>query len=189
MKLKIVIGITGASGAIYARDLLGKLEMYSQQVEKCAVVFSDQAKQVWMHELGNFNIEKIKFRQYPNGSYFAPFASGSGGYDVMIICPCSMGTIGRISSGIANDLIARTADVTLKEGKKLILVPRETPYNFIHLKNMLALTQAGAVILPASPSFYNKPKEIDDLVETITMRILKLAGLKIDGIGWMEENE
>jgi len=189
MKLKIVIGITGASGAIYARDLLGKIELCNQQVEKCAIVFSEQAKQVWMHELGNSGTEEIKFKQYANDSFFVPFASGSGNYDVMIICPCSMGTIGRISAGIANDLIARTADVMLKERRRLILVPRETPYNSIQLKNMLELSQAGAVILPASPSFYNNPEDIGSLVETVTTRILKLAGIKIDGTRWMEEME
>lgn len=188
MKLKIVIGVTGASGAIYAKDLLMKIEKYSQQIERCAVVFSDQARQVWQHELGNDNPDYLKFMQYPNDSFFAPFASGSGNYDVMIICPCSMGTLGRLAAGIANDLIARTADVMLKERRKLILVPRETPYNLIHLKNMLELGQAGAIICPASPSFYNKPARIDDLVETVTARILKLAGLKIDSFEWMEKN-
>lgn len=98
-----------------------------------------------------------------------------------------MGTIGRISSGIANDLIARTADVMLKERRKLIIVPRETPYNSIHLKNMLELSQAGAIICPASPSFYNNPKDIGSLVETVTERILKLAGLKIASFEWMNE--
>ena len=186
-KLKIVVGITGASGAIYAKDLLEKLEKCSEQLESCAVVFSDQARQVWMHELENNDPVTLNFKQYSNDSFFAPFASGSGNYDVMIICPCSMGTIGRISSGIANDLIARTADVMLKERRKLIIVPRETPYNSIHLKNMLELSQAGAIICPASPSFYNNPKDIGSLVETVTERILKLAGLKIESFEWMNE--
>jgi 4-hydroxy-3-polyprenylbenzoate decarboxylase len=189
MKLKIVIGVTGASGAIYAKDLLKKLDKYSQQIEHCAVVFTDQARLVWQHELGNDNPDDLKFRQYPNDSFFAPFASGSANYDVMIICPCSMGTLGRIAAGIANDLIARTADVMLKERRKLIIVPRETPYNLIHLKNMLELSQAGAIICPASPAFYNKPADIDDLVDTVTARILKLAGLNIDSFEWMEKDD
>jgi 4-hydroxy-3-polyprenylbenzoate decarboxylase len=189
MKLKIVIGVTGASGAIYAKDLLKKLDKYSQQIEHCAVVFTDQARLVWQHELENESLENLKFRQYPNDSFFAPFASGSGNYDVMIICPCSMGTLGRIAAGTANDLIARTADVMLKERRKLIIVPRETPYNLIHLKNMLELSQAGAIICPASPSFYNKPADIDDLVDTVTARILKLAGLNIDSFEWMEKDD
>jgi 4-hydroxy-3-polyprenylbenzoate decarboxylase len=100
-----------------------------------------------------------------------------------------MGTLGRIAAGIANDLIARTADVMLKERRKLIIVPRETPYNLIHLKNMLELSQAGAVICPASPSFYNKPVDIDDLIDTVTARILKLAGLNIDSFEWMEKDD
>ena len=185
IKLKIVIGITGASGAIYANDLISKLEKYDEQLEQLAVVFTDQALLVWKHELGNIDPGTSKFKQYPNDSFFAPFASGSGNFDVMIICPCSMGTIGRISSGIANDLIARTADVMLKERRKLIIVPRETPYNTIHLKNMLELSQAGAIICPASPSFYNNPQEIGELVGTVTERILKLAGLKIESFEWM----
>jgi len=189
MKLKIVIGVTGASGAIYAKDLLKKLDKYSQQIEHCAVVFTDQARLVWQHELEPESLENLKFRQYPNDSFFAPFASGSTNYDVMIICPCSMGTLGRIAAGTANDLIARAADVMLKERRKLILVPRETPFNSIHLKNMFELTQAGAIICPASPSFYNKPHSVDDLVETVTLRILKLAGLKIEEKEWMNENK
>jgi 4-hydroxy-3-polyprenylbenzoate decarboxylase len=189
MKLKIVIGITGASGAIYAKDLLMKMEAYSQQIEHCVVVITDQARLVWQHELEPESLENLKFRQYPNDSFFAPFASGSANYDVMIICPCSMGTLGRIAAGMANDLIARTADVMLKERRKLIIVPRETPYNLIHLKNMLELSQAGAVICPASPSFYNKPVDIDDLIDTVTARILKLAGLNIDSFEWMEKDD
>lgn len=189
MKLKIVIGVTGASGAIYAKDLLKKLDKYSQQIGHCAVVFTDQARLVWQHELETESLENLKFRQYPNDSFFAPFASGSGNYDVMIICPCSMGTLGRIAAGTSNDLIARTADVMLKERRKLIIVPRETPYNQIHLKNMLELSQAGAIICPASPSFYNKPADIDDLINTVTARILKLAGLNIDSFEWMEKDD
>lgn len=171
-----MIGITGTSSAIYANDHLSKFEKYDEQVDQLAVVFSDQALQVWKHELGNIDPGTMKFKQYPNDSFFAPCASGLDNFDVMIICPCSMGTLGRISSGIANDLIARTADVMLKECRKLIIVPRETPYNTIHLKNMLALSQAGAIICPASPSFYNKPNIIADLVGTVTERVLKLAG-------------
>ena len=114
----------------------------------------------------------------------APFASGSGDYDIMIIIPCSMGTLGRIAAGISNDLISRAADVVLKERRKLICVVRDTPYNLIHLRNMETITLAGGIICPATPSFYSKPKTIDEVASTVVDRVLDLAGIKIDTYRW-----
>ncbi len=118
--------------------------------------------------------------------FYAPFASGSSQFDTMIICPASMGTIGRIANGTSDDLIARSADVMLKERRRLILVPREAPYNLIHINNLKAVTEAGAIVCPASPSFYSNPKTIDDLVMTVVDRIIDLAGFDSNGFRWME---
>jgi 4-hydroxy-3-polyprenylbenzoate decarboxylase len=111
-------------------------------------------------------------------------ASGSAGYDVMIICPCTMGTLGRIAAGVSNDLMTRAADVILKEREKLILVTREMPYSLIHLNNMKLLTEAGAIICPASPSFYSKPQTMDEVVMTVVDRVLKLAGFDFSSFHW-----
>ena len=124
------------------------------------------------------------FTTYDNHDFMAPFASGSAGFDAFIICPCSMGTLGRIASGMSNDLITRAADVMLKERKQLICVVREAPYNLVHLKNMTAVTEAGGIICPASPSFYSIPKSIDDLAATVVDRVLQLAGISIDTFKW-----
>ena len=124
------------------------------------------------------------FKVYGKEDFFAPFASGSAGYDALIICPCSMGTLGRIASGISNDLITRAADVLLKERKKLICVVRETPYNLIHLRNMTAVTEAGGIICPATPSFYSKPQTIEEAAETVVDRALQLAGIDIKTYRW-----
>jgi 4-hydroxy-3-polyprenylbenzoate decarboxylase len=122
--------------------------------------------------------------RFANDDMFAPPASGSAGWDAMVIVPCSMGCVGRIASGVSGDLIARAADVTLKEGRRLIVVPRETPLNLIHLRNMVALAEAGAVVLPASPSFYSHPADIDALCATVTDRILARLGLPHGGCVW-----
>ncbi len=116
--------------------------------------------------------------------FMAPFASGSGDYDIMIIVPCSMGTLGRIAAGISDDLISRAADVVLKERRKLICVVRETPYNLIHLRNMETITLAGGIICPATPSFYSKPNTIEEVAATVIDRVLDLAGIKIDTYRW-----
>jgi 4-hydroxy-3-polyprenylbenzoate decarboxylase len=139
-----------------------------------------------MDETGSKFAAEGSAKEYPNDSYFAPFASGSSQYDTMIICPASMGTVGRIANGISDTLIARTADVMLKERRRLIIVPREAPYSLIHLKNMKKLTLAGAVICPASPSFYSKPSTIDDLVMTVVDRIIDLAGFTNDTYRWLQ---
>ena len=117
----------------------------------------------------------------------APFASGSSTYGTLIICPCSMGTVGRIAGGISNDLITRAADVMLKERRRLICVVRETPYNLIHLKNMTAITEAGGIICPATPSFYSNPATIEEAAYTVIHRVLQLAGVNVDGYKWQEK--
>jgi 4-hydroxy-3-polyprenylbenzoate decarboxylase len=183
---KIVVAVTGASGSIYAKNLLGKLALMIDRPAEIAVIFSDTAKEIWLAETGeNFNATHPA-KEYYNNSYFAPFASGSSTYDTMIICPASMGTVGRIANGTSDDLIARTADVMLKERRRLIIVPRETPYSLIHISNMEKLTLAGAIICPASPSFYSNPKTIDDLAMTVVDRVLDLAGFNSNSYRWME---
>lgn len=186
---KIILGITGASGALYARLLLEKIAALENQVEQCAVIFSANARQVWKYELEQ-DPDQItwssRFILYNPGDFFAPPASGSAGYDTMIICPCTMGTLGRIAAGVAGDLMTRAADVMLKERGKLILVPRETPFNLIHLNNMKLLTEAGAIICPASPSFYGKPSSTEQLAVTVIDRVLSLAGFDFERYHWGE---
>ncbi len=185
-KKKVVIGITGASGAVYAKSLLQKLQSIPEQIETCNIIFSENGKAVWMHELPGDQINDFSFRVYDNDDFFAPFASGSAKYDTMIVCPCTMGTMGKIASGLANDLISRSADVVLKERKKLILVIREMPFNLIHINNMKTVTEAGGIICPASPTFYSLPTTIDNLVETVSNRVLNLAGFETDSYRWSE---
>jgi flavin prenyltransferase len=186
---KLIIAVTGASGAIYGKLLLNRLKELADQLETCGVIFSENAKAVWKYELGeSAGIEgEGKFKEYKPDDLFAPMASGSAGYDTMIICPCTMGTLGRIASGVSSDLITRSADVMLKERKRLILVPREAPFNLIHLNNMKLLCEAGAIICPASPSFYSKPATIDALVMTVVDRILSLAGFEVETYKWRKE--
>ena len=183
---KIILAITGASGSIYAFKLLEKLQQLKITPEEIAVIFSETAKEIWEAEIGKKFSPNLPAKEYSNKTYFAPFASGSSQYDTMIICPASMGTTGRIANGTSDDLIARAADVMLKERRKLIIVPRETPYSLIHINNMKKLTLAGAIICPATPSFYSNPKTIDDLVMTVVDRILDLAGFDSNGFRWMK---
>jgi 4-hydroxy-3-polyprenylbenzoate decarboxylase len=183
-KYKIAIAVTGASGAIYAKILLEKLAFLKDQISECGLVFSDNAKSVWEFELGNQEYKNTSFKIYEPNNFYAPFASGSSGYDIMIVCPCTMGTLGRIASGVANDLITRTADEMLKERKKLILVARETPMSLIHINNMKLITEAGGIICPANPSFYSKPKTIEELVATVIDRVLDLAGFENNSHRW-----
>lgn len=185
-KRKIVIAITGASGAIYARLLLEELQRKMEFIEQCAVVFSTNATEVWEYELGTNPVDDITYPIYGVNDFMAPFASGSAGYDTMVVCPCSMGTLGRIATGISDSLITRAADVILKERKKLVMVVRETPYNSIHLRNMQLVTEAGAIICPATPSFYNKPQTIDELAMTVVHRIISLIDLPSDMKKWGE---
>ena len=183
---KIILAVTGASGSIYALRLLEKLTSLRTPPYEIAVVFSDNAREIWKHETGKKYYAKAPAKEYENSSFFVPFASGSSDYDTVIICPASMGVLGRIANGTSDDLISRAADVALKERRKLILVPRETPYNLIHIRNMETLTLAGAIICPATPSFYSKPKTIDDLVMTVVERIISLAGFDSGTYRWME---
>jgi 4-hydroxy-3-polyprenylbenzoate decarboxylase len=183
---KIILAVTGASGSIYAAKLLKRLGTLKSPPASIAVVFSDNAKTIWEYETGKKFKVKAPAKEFDNKDFFVPFASGSSDYDTMIICPASMGIIGRIANGTSDDLIARAADVILKERRKLILVPRETPYNLIHIRNMETLTLAGAIICPATPSFYSKPKTIDDLVMTVVERIISLAGFDAETYRWME---
>jgi len=183
---KIVIAITGASGSIYSKLLLDKLERLRTQWDEVSVVITENAKQVWETELGEKSYQKNSFKNFGVSDFTAPFASGSGRYDTMIIIPCSMGTLGRIASGISNDLISRAADVILKERRKLICVIRDTPYNLIHIRNMETVTLAGGIICPASPSFYSKPSTIEQAAATVVDRVLDLAGFDFKTFRWGE---
>ncbi len=181
---KIVVAITGASGSIYAKLLLNKLILSKDQWAELAVVITDNAKEVWKTELQNEDYKNLPVKFYSKQDFSAPFASGSAQYNTMIIIPCSMGTLGRIASGISNDLITRAADVILKEKRKLVCVIRETPYNLIHIKNMEAVTLAGGIICPATPSFYSKPATIEEVAATVVDRVLSLSGIDIDTYRW-----
>ena len=183
-KKKVVVAITGASGSIYAKVLLDKLTLLQNQISDIGMIMSDNAKDVWSHELGNRAYDDYAFKFYDKRDFMAPFASGSAGFDTMIVCPCSMGTLGRIAAGVSDDLITRSADVILKERRKLILLARETPYSLIHINNMKTLTEAGGIICPASPSFYSLPKTIEELAETVINRVIDLAGLDQDSYRW-----
>jgi 4-hydroxy-3-polyprenylbenzoate decarboxylase len=185
---KIVLAVTGASGSIYALKLIEKLCLLKNPPEEIAVIFSGTASEIWESETGQKFTPVFPAKEYNNKTFYAPFASGSSLFDSMIICPASMGTIGRIANGTSEDLIARTADVMLKERRKLIIVPRETPYSLIHINNMKTLTLAGAVICPATPSFYSNPKTIEDLVMTVVNRITDLAGFDSHSFRWMEND-
>lgn len=184
MKKKIVVAITGASGAIYARLLLEKLSQLKDQIQEVAVVMSDNAKDVWRFELDNEDFSHYDYHFYAKNDFMAPFASGSARFDTMVIVPCSMGTLGRIAGGISDDLITRAADVILKERRKLILVARDTPLNLIHIRNMETVTEAGGIICPAIPSYYSKPKTIEELAMTVVNRVIDLIGLEHESYRW-----
>jgi len=186
---QIVVGIGGSSGSIYAKVLLDRLSSLSDQLDKVGVVMSDNARFNWKYELGNDDYKSYNFDFYEKMDFMAPFASGSARYDTMIVCPCSMGVVGRIATGISNDLMTRAADVILKERRRLILVPRDTPYSLIHLNNMKAITEAGGIICPASPSFYSKPKDFEALAATVIDRVIDLAGLTAKSFRWGVDNE
>ena len=181
---KVVVAITGASGSIYARLLLGKILAMKDQYDELGMVMTENAKQVWETETGNTDYKNLPVKNYSTTDFTAPFASGSGKFNTMIIVPCSMGTLGRIAAGVSNDLITRSADVVLKERRKLICVVRDTPYSLIHIRNMETVTLAGGIICPATPSFYSLPKTIDEVAATVVDRVLDLAGFDIKTFRW-----
>jgi flavin prenyltransferase len=186
---KIVIGIGGASGSIYAKVLLDKLVLLQEQTSAIGVVMSENAKFNWQHELGQDDYRHYPFQFYESKDFMAPFASGSAKYDTMIICPCSMGLLSRVANGISTDLITRAADVVLKERRRLILVTRETPLSLIHINNMKTVTEAGGIICPAVPSFYSRPQSFEELAATVVDRVLDLAGFDLGTYRWGEEND
>lgn len=185
--MKILVAITGASGALYAQRLLDNLDPRQHEIH---VVMSNYAQQVIAEELpaGLRLPDGVK----PHGlkSMNAPFASGSNPPDVMVVIPCTMGTLGRIAHGYSEDVLLRAADVVLKERKKLVLVPREMPLNLVHVKNFELLIQAGALILPANPSFYTRPESVQQVVDTVVARVLDHIGIPNKlAPRWAEERE
>jgi 4-hydroxy-3-polyprenylbenzoate decarboxylase len=181
---RIIIAVTGASGALYAKILFDKLGRLRDSVSAAGAVFSSTARQVWDHEIGDKGYDRVPFTVYAPDDFNAPFASGSARYDTMIVCPCSMGTLARIAHGISNDLITRAADVILKERRRLILVTRDTPLSLIHIRNMEAVTEAGAVVCPATPSFYSRPDTPEKVAATVVDRVLDLAGFDHETYRW-----
>lgn len=180
---KLVIAMTGASGAIYGQRTLLALASTPHQVE---IVASKTGAELFRQETGKHLdafihecvAEGADFKLWNADDFYAPFASGSQPYDAMVVVPCTVGFLGRAAAGIANDLATRAADTFLKEGRRLVLVIRETPFSEIHLQNMLQLRRAGAVILPANPGFYTRPANIEELVDGIVQRILDQIGLQ-----------
>jgi len=185
---KIIIAVTGASGVIYTKLLFKKLLEIKFPIKNIAVIFSDNAREVWKYELPKDKIENLPFKIFRPDDFYASPASGSAGFDAMIICPCTMGTLGKIASGMATDLITRAADVMLKERKTLILVTREMPLNLIHINNMKTITEAGGIICPASPSFYSLPKNAEESYTTVINKILSLTGIHKENFIWGETN-
>ncbi len=183
---KVIIAIGGASGSIYASQLLGRLQELKSQWSHIGVIISDNAIINWELEIGKWNPVDYPFDFYEKDDFMAPFASGSARYDTMIVIPCSMGILGRINAGISDDLLTRAADVIIKERRKLILVPRETPLSTIHLRNMLQLSEAGAIICPAIPSFYQNQQSIQEITLSVVNRVLDLAGFELDIARWGE---
>ena len=181
---KTVVAITGASGSIYAKVLLDKLVHLKDQWEAVGVIMTENAREVWRTELGNESYQDYPLPFYTQQDFNAPFASGSGRYQTMIVVPCSMGALGRIATGVSSDLITRAADVVLKERRRLICVVRETPYSLIHIRNMEALTLAGGIVCPATPSFYSRPSTLEEVAATVVDRVLDLAGFRLDTFRW-----
>lgn len=178
----MVLAVTGASGAVYAKRFL---EKFPEAGTELSVLFTETGKAVFRHETGvsyedfrqSVNETRKNIRFIPNSDFGFKYASGSNILDCMVVLPCSMGSLARIAQGVSTDLIGRIADVQLKERRKLILIPRESPYSLIHLRNMTVLAEAGALIAPASPSFYAKPEQINTLVDSFTERIMEISGI------------
>jgi flavin prenyltransferase len=175
--MKLLVAVSGASGAIYAQRLLAALAeaRRSDAALDIGVCFSNQGRRVWRHELGE--TAAAAGCEHANDDFTSAFASGSAPWQAVVVVPCSVGRLGRIAAGLADDLIARAADVALKERRKLILVVRETPLSLIHLENMVKVTRAGAVVLPAAPTFYGRPATVDAVVDTVVARVLDQLGL------------
>ena len=177
--MKVIVAVTGASGGVYARKCLEQL-LLSAEVEQVALIVSDKAQQVLSFEGVELPVDD-RIKPYSNDDMFAPVASGSAGYDAMVVVPASMGSV-----GVSSSLIERAADVMLKERRRFVVVVRETPYSLIHLRNMTTLTEAGAVILPASPSFYSHPATIDEAIMTVVERIIAHLGVRQPHFEWGE---
>ena len=171
--MKLVIAATGASGTLYLQRLLDQIDAGANEVH---LVMSSHAKQVAMEEVETFKVP-AGVRQHAENDLNVPFVSGSARFDAMVIVPCSMATLGRIASGSGVSALLRAADVFLKERRKLIVVPRETPWSLIHARNIVTLLEAGAIVLPAIPSFYSRPQSVGDVVDTVVWRILDQIGL------------
>jgi 4-hydroxy-3-polyprenylbenzoate decarboxylase len=171
--MKLVIAATGASGTIYLQRLLDQIDPVANEVH---LVMSAHAKQVAAHEVDRLNVA-VGVAQHAENDLSVPFVSGSARFDAMVIVPCSMATLGRIASGSSDSALLRAADVFLKERRKLIVVPRETPWSLIHARNVVTLLEAGAIVLPAIPSFYSRPKLVTEVVDTVVWRILDQIGL------------
>lgn len=184
MKKKIVLGVAGSSGAMYAKILFDRLAQIKDQWDAVGIVMSENAILNWELEVGTLDFSIYPFDFYKKNDFNAPFASGSAKYDTMIICPCSMGMLARVATGISNDLMTRAADVVLKERRRLILVTRETPLSLIHINNMKTVTEAGGIICPATPSFYSNPTTMEEVAATVTDRVLDLAGFDISSYRW-----
>lgn len=185
--MKILVAITGASGALYAQRLLDNLDPAQHEIH---VVLSNYAHQVIAAELPGGLRLPDGVKPYGLKSMNVPFASGSNPPDAMVIIPCTMGTLGRIAHGYSEDVLLRAADVALKEKRKLILVPRETPFSLIHVKNFELLLLAGATLIPANPSFYSGPKSVVEVVDTVVARVLDHLGVKHSLVPrWSEESE
>ena len=182
--MNIVVAITGASGAIYARQSL-ELLLANQAVERIALILSDNAEGVVAHEGVTLPADS-RIERFANNDMWSSVASGSACWDAMIVVPSSMGTVGRIASGVSQSLIERAADVMLKERRRLVLVVREAPYSLIHLRNMTTITEAGGIIIPASPSFYFNPQDVESLAMTISTRAVEMLGVKVDHQHWGE---
>lgn len=180
--MNIIVAITGASGAIYARQTL-ELLLASNSVERIALILSDHAEDVIAAEREQLP-ESERIERYANNDMWASPASGSARWDAMIVVPASMGTVARIAQGVSRTLIERAADVMLKERRRLVAVVRETPYSLIHLRNMVALTEAGGIVVPASPSFYFCPESIEEVAMSVTQRAVAMLGIATDHPAW-----
>lgn len=185
--MKFVIAATGASGSIYLQRLLRRVDTRKHEVH---LLMSKYARVVVAEELGKWK-PPAGVHEYPNdASMHVPFASGSAPFDAMVIIPCSMGTLARIAHGTSETTLLRAADVFLKERRKLILVPRESPLHLIHARNLASVIEAGALVIPAMPSFYHRPKTLEDAVDTVVFRVLDHLGLPAsDAPRWKTDTE